>query len=345
VPRTHLPTWGHSRSEPHRARGVSLVELMVALTISMVLVLAATTIHLQTTSTQRAIDQASDAQDAASVTLRILGRELMNAGFYPSVRTESVAGQNVVQGYWNPLNPTPDPAAPAAYDYGVFGCDGGAFDPATRTCPAANATAPDALVVSYFVNDAFGTTIGQRGDCTGTDVAGASVNSGRAAAGTSVPPTLPLFVANHYQLATTSSTINGVTYSSKSLVCNGIGAGGSTFVPLVTGLDDLQVSYGVYTDDSLVPQRFYRANEIAGLAQLQIGEETSPVSAWGHISQVRVCVVARTLMGNVANAGNSDPITYTNCAGTLVTQAAGDRTLRKTMVQIFGLRNRQVFTY
>ncbi len=337
----HLP---RPCSRKTHAHGVSLVELMIALTISMVLVLAAVTIHLQTTGTQRSIDQTSEAQDAANVVLRILGRDLMNAGFYPTVRIESVANQNVVQGYWNPHNATLDPANPTAYDFGLFGCESAGFLPATRTCGTAASSTSDALVIAYFVNDAFGTTIGQRADCTGADVAAATINSGRAATSTSTPPTLPLFVANHYQLAASTQTVNGVTYNTRTLSCNGNGAGGTNFVPLVTGIDDLEITYGVYTDASLVPERFYRADEIAALPQTQIGEEPGPTSAWGHVSQVRVCVIARTMMSTVANTG-SDPITYTDCAGAQVTQAANDRSLRKTVVQTFGLRNRQVFTY
>ena len=323
--------------------GISLVELMVAITISMVVVLAAMTIQLQTAGTQRSIDQTSAAQESASMALHMIGRDLMNAGFYPTVRIESVATQNVIQNYWNPHNTTLNPASPHAYDFGVFGCDSAVFNTTTRVC-GTSATS-DALVVSYFVNDAFGNSIGHRADCTGTDVASAAINSTRIATNNNIPPTQPLFVANHYQLITSSSTINGVTYASKTLSCNGNGAGGTNFVPLVSGLDDLQITYGVFVDDTLVPSRFYDASSITGLAQVQIGDETSATSAWGHISQVRVCVIAKTLMPNVSSAGSNDPINYTNCNGTLITQAANDRYLRKTVVQVFGLRNRQVFTY
>lgn len=319
------------------------MELMVALTISMIIVLAAMTIQLQTSSTQRAIDQTSSAQEAASMALNMIGRDLMNAGFYPTVRTESTTSQNVIQTYWNPHNTTLNPASPHAYDFGVFGCDASSFNTNTRVC--GTNTSSDALVVSYFVNDAFGTNIGHRADCTGTDVANAAINSTRIGANNNTPPTLPLFVANHYQLVDSTSTINGVTYASKTLSCNGNGAGGTNFVPLVSGLDDLQITYGVYDDDTLVPDKFYAANEITALAQLQIGDETSATSAWGHISQVRVCVIAKTIMPNVSSANATDPIRYTNCSGALITQAANDRNLRKTVVQVFGLRNRQVFTY
>ena len=150
-------------ARPRRLGGFTLVELMVSITISLVLVLAATAMYLATRESQRNIDQASAANEAGGYTLRTIGRELMNAAFYPAVRTESVAQANVLTSYTNPTTV-------AAYNVGVFGCEGAKFDPGTGACGATVAGAPDSLVVSYFTNDAFGTSVGQRADCTGNDV-------------------------------------------------------------------------------------------------------------------------------------------------------------------------------
>ena len=79
-----IPRLGHRR----KVQGLTLVELMIALAISMVLVLAATSMYLATRESQRSVDQASAAHEAAAYTLRTLGRELMNAGFFPAAPEE-----------------------------------------------------------------------------------------------------------------------------------------------------------------------------------------------------------------------------------------------------------------
>ena len=313
-----------------RIGGFTLVELMVSMTISLVLVLAATAMYLATRESQRGIDQASSANEAGGYTLRTIGRELMNAGFFPAVRTASAGQANVLSGYTNPT-------AVAAYNFGVFGCEGASFDPGTGACGTTVAGAPDSLVVSYFTNDAFGTTVGQRADCTGNDVGSAAVNLARVGtAGASLPPLLPLFVANHYALETTSMSVEGRTVTTRSLACNGNGSGSNAYQQLLSGIDDLQLSYAVYNDATRTPSRYYTANQVNALAAATVdGEVLQP---WARVIAVRVCVIARTYEAAASiSAGR-----YEDCSGTLQT---GDSTLRKTYVQVFGLRNRQTATY
>jgi len=317
-------------SGSRRQGGFTLVELMVSMAISLVLVLAATAMYLATRESQRSIDQASAAHEAGGYTLRTLGRDLMNAGFYPAVRTASAAQVNVLSGYSNLT-------ALAAYDFGVFGCEGASFNPATGLCGTTVAGAPDSLVVSYFTNDAFGTSVGQRADCTGNDVGAATVNTTRVGTGAAtLPPLLPLFVANHYALEATTMSINGRTVNTRSLACNGNGSGVTTYQQLLSGIDDLQLTYAVFNDDTLAPLRFYTATEVGALANVTLdGEVLRP---WARVIAVRVCVIARTFEAPASISAG----TYEDCSGA---QQTGDGTLRKTYVQVFGIRNRQSSTY
>jgi type IV pilus assembly protein PilW len=318
------------RGSRRQACGLSLVELMIAMAVSLVLVLAATSMYLATRESQRNIDQASSAHEAASYTLRTLGRELMNAGFFPAARTASAEQVNVLSGYTNITTR-------AAYDFGIFGCEGASFDPAAGTCGTATAGAPDTLVVSYFTDDAMDASIGHRTDCTGSDVGNAAVNTARVGGGgASVPPALPLFVANHYTLTATSMSIEGRTVSTRSLSCNGNGSGTAAYQAMLAGLDDLQFTYAVYGDSSRVPQRFYTATEVNSLANVVIDGET--LRPWARVVAVRVCVIARTYETSAAISEGR----YEDCNGNL---QAGDRSLRKTYVQVFGVRNRQTSTY
>jgi type IV pilus assembly protein PilW len=317
-----------------------LIELLVALAISLVLALATVAAYLSTRETQRVIDESSDAQEAATYALRVIGRDVMNAGFYPAVRLEDPTNNNVLNGYSNITGR-------AAYEFGLFGCDGGVFDPTTGACPAPTPGAPDSIVVGYFTSDAFGTSIGQRADCAGNDVgaATAAFNAGRlggAAAG--FPPQRPLFVANHYALQGETEVVEGRTTGTRALACNGSGAGNAAYVPIINGVDDLQVTYGVFDDDSLVVRRFHTATEVNALTPAVINGVS--VGAWGRVAAVRICVIGRTheTPAAVAPAGGTT-LQFQDCTGALVNQAATDRSIRRTYIQVFGIRNRQTASY
>jgi type IV pilus assembly protein PilW len=320
-----------------RQRGVTLVELLVALTVSLVLVLAAAALFTGTTSSQRTLDELSTANESGAFALRTIGRDLSNAAFYPTVRGET-ADLNTPSRY---LNVT----AQAAYDAGVFGCEGADFNPTTGACGTSVAGAPDSLVIGYFTNDAFGTSVGQRADCEGGDSGDAAANATRKGPGaSSLPPLRPLFVANRYQLtAAQTTTLNGRSTTTRSLACDGNGTADATFTSLVSGIDNLQLTYGVFADANRVPARFYTATEVNALGSITISGRA--MTAWERVAAVRVCVVARTFQTNAALAPTASPPTYTDCDGTVVTNAAGDTSLRKTYVQVFGVRNRQSATY
>lgn len=313
-----------------RQRGLSLVEFMVAITISMVLVLAAASMYLATRESQRSIDQASSAHEAGAYALRLIGRDILNAGFYPAVRPASADLANLPSAYLNITGQT-------AYEFGVFGCEGARFDPTSRTCGTAASGAPDTLVVGYFSDDSFGTSMGQRADCTGTDVAAAAENAGRVGSGgASAPPSQPLFVANHYTLVATAMNIDGRSLATRSLACLGNGAEAAGYQPLSAGIDDLQFTYAVFADGSRVPERFYTASEVNALGTLSIdGEVLRP---WARVVAVRVCVIARSYEARAALTTD----TYEDCNGA---QKPGDGSLRKTYTQVFGLRNRQTRSY
>jgi hypothetical protein len=61
---------------------------------------------------------------------------------------------------------------------------------------------------------------------------------------------------------------------------------------------------------------------------------------------VRVCLVARTVdAGTALPAGTHMPRTYRGCDGRDVVLPDTDRDVRRTFVQVFGVRNRQGLTY
>lgn len=326
-------------------RGLSLVELMVALGLSLLIVGAAAYLYLATRENQGKLDQAVEAADVGNYALRLLGREVGNAGFYPSAMAEA-ALPNVLNLYTNVTGI-------AAYNHGIFGCEGAPFDFVTNLCGATVAGAPDTLVIAYFTSDVDSGQGGQRRDCEGNDVALSGANTARngvnANASPNVTPTLPLFAANHYMLeqnADTSMTFDGRTVSTRSLLCKGTVANARNLpARIISGLDDLQLLYGVTGAPAAAgqapPQTFVPANQVAGLGALEI--DGVLLQPWQRVVAVRICVISRTYLS--ANATSSGPQQWQDCNGVTQTASASDLSVRKTYTQVFSVRNHLKASY
>lgn len=328
---------GHHR--PPRAarrltqRGLTLVELLVAMAINLIILIAASYLYLGTRESQRAIDQTSEANEVGVFALRALGREIVNAGFYPAVSSEG--NDNIISTYSNLTVPIV-----AAYNTGIFGCEGADFDVTGGACGSPTAAAADGLVVGYFTNDAFGETGGQRKDCNGNDVGTATVNTSRVGTAPSTqPPAKPLFVANHYRLgAPTAVVVDGQSVNVRSLECRGNAAGSTDYQQVISNIEDFQVSYGVFSGSDRTVTKFYSAPDVEKLGTLTIdGKSLSP---WARVAAVRICVLSQTygVPSRLKDATGAQR-TYQACDGSSTVQPLTDRSTHKTYTQVFGLRN------
>jgi type IV pilus assembly protein PilW len=310
-------------------RGLTLVELMVAITINLAIVIAAVYLYLGTRESQRAIDQTSEANEVGVYALRALGRDVVNAGFYPAVSSEG--NENDLSAYSN-ITGRP------GYATGIYGCEGKTFDLTTGDC--STGAGGDELVVAYFTNDAFGEAGGQRKDCNGNDVGTATVNTSRVGTGAAtLPPTKPLLVANHYRLgAATTVVVDGQSTSVRSLECRGNAAASTAYQAVISNIEQFQVTYGVFSTDDRTVQRFYDAAAVSGLGTLPIeGKQLPP---WARVASVRICVLSKTYGAPSRIADTAGTLrTYQACDGSSQQQAITDRATYKTYVQVFGLRN------
>ena len=348
----------------HRQRGLSLIELLVAMALTLVLVGGAIFIYLGTRDNQKAQERITESAETGALALAMLGRELANAGYYPSTMppTSKTNTKQILNAYppnnWVFLPTAPTAPTPAAFLSGVYGCDSAKFNPISSTCDSSATGAADSIVINYFTADAMGSAVGQRRDCTGADVANDPVNSVRKLnaitnlENVDLPPQQPLFVSNRYALNTTNSAANKVevdkqTVNVKSLACNGNGKTSQdiVFQPLLAGLDDMQFTYGVYsTTTSLAPDRFYTATAVSTLANLTVdGIVKKP---WDRVVAVRVCLISKTIGGNPKIEDKASALrTYTDCNEVTQTQAATDNNIYKRFVQTFGLRNQLTQAY
>lgn len=350
----------------HKQHGLSLIELLVAMALTLVLVGGAIFIYLGTRETQKAQERITESAETGAMAMAMLGREIANAGYYPTTMppTSKTNGKQLMNVYppnnWIFLPASPTTPTPTAYLSGVFGCDSAVFNPTTSVCGSTTAGGADSIVINYFTSDAMGSAVGQRSGCTGFDVANDDVNSVRKlnaitkAVNNNLPPQEPLFVSNRYALNTSTTAVaNKVEIDKriivvKSLACNGNGvAGGQSlgYTPFLAGIEDMQFTYGIYnTDKTLAPDRFYTATQIASLTDVNIdGVVKKP---WSRVVAIRVCLMSRTTGGSAKIADKTGSLrTYTDCNETPITQPATDNDIYKRYVQTFGLRNQLTQAY
>lgn len=361
----------HFTSPPRRQRGVTLVELMVAIAINLVLVLAATLLYLNTRSTQKAVDEKSAVSETGQFALELLGRDVTLAAFYPTAASEpAVAGAPALDA----VPVTYDIAAErlinggqlkAAYRRGLMGCEGRAFSAQNHQCESAQADF-DSLVVAYFTSDALGLSAGLRADCTRSDVANDAAvapnatrvgflpqseadkqagkqPSTRTASG--LQPAAPLLVINHYFLRPVELlTEGGRTVQSKALSCRGNGrqSGGTmTAVDLVTGVEQMEITYGVRNPElgfaSVTPYKYLTAADLSALESMSIGDVT--LDAWQQVLTVKVCLMVRSTESTAPRNAQGAVQPVTDCAGEPMSLADGG--LVQRFERVFSLKNRQ----
>lgn len=336
-------------------RGLTLVELMVAIALNLLVILAVSMLYLNTRSTQKAVDQRAALLETGQQVLEQLGRDVANAGFYPAVSTESaVAGgadlSNVLVGFSGATD-SAHMNLPDAYRFGLYGCTGQTFDTSSNGC-AAQLTGvragSDAFVVSYFTNDTFSLDVGNRSDCTHADAANdatynkpervGSVTTTKTDANgqttsTSTARTLnddlvpnaPILVINRYFLNVGG---NGNT----SLYCSGNGRSGS--VELIPNVEQITVRYGVMGSGSAAPVQYMTAADLSA-ANTEVLDGVS-YEPWERVVSVRLCVMVRSDPQTRLNEATS--ATVTDCTGNSVTQPAG--VSFRTFSQVFGVKNR-----
>ena len=88
-----------------RQRGLTLVELMVALAIGLVIMLAMSAVFVTSSTTRREIELSADVLESGRYAIDVLGRELTQTGFYGPLHDAAVPGQY-----------GPAPATPTAFN-------------------------------------------------------------------------------------------------------------------------------------------------------------------------------------------------------------------------------------
>ena len=285
----------------HRQRGLTLVELMVALALGLFVTGVASLTYLQTASAARYGALASEMNEEGALALQMLRSQIALAG-YSSL---DASGRRVFT------------------DLPVWGCDkgfadtGGAFG-APGTC---NTGGPsnDAIAIGYeasLLNSmALLPVPGQPpapGNCTGTAIAA-------NAAG--------VFLADH------RFYVDDDVNRTPSLFCRGgTGGGQRSTAALVPNVERLRLRYAI--------TRATTAGAIAPHQVTGIVEASALVTAddWARVAAVEVCVLVRSARPVAADGQTLAQLTrHVACDGTV--QTATDRYLRRAYRALVPLPN------
>lgn len=321
------------------ARGFTLVELMVAITVGLFLTAAIASLYVSNAISFKTQDESSRLQESVRGAFDTLGYHIRQAGFV-EVATDTL----YVQLLTNPQNKafyrktTADPDDQLARFFGqtttqyhtgadnihgIHGCNGEYDSTSFATFPwDCSATAgSSSMTLSYQAQPssrtdpgtvrtvkpdidtlgAYNATTGAGGDCGGQDVNG-----------TAAVPKGPLAINRFY-----------VDITNKRLMCLGNGAPG-TPKPIAEGVEKMLILYGVMpTTHSATVQN-----------DLFVGRYVTAdnVTLWSEVLSIRVCLQFVSLKKVTPSS-----ILYKDCSGADVT--ATDGKIRQISRATFSLRN------
>jgi type IV pilus assembly protein PilW len=271
-------------------KGVTLVELMVALVIGLAIVLAALSLYVNATMNARqSRDHAKNSIESSSA-IAEMSRQLRMAGYS---MTRLVAARSSLDS--RPLEGIP-----------ARGCDGGYVDPAAGNSACTGGSGPDAIEIA-FEADAFSARKSGAAvlDCAGGEVAMSAVPPGTYVVNGGSEPEGRYLIRNRYYY------IAGA--DGGRLVC--VGNGGAipfvASVVVLTGVEDFQVTYTALRPDGTGVPAKARATEL-------LATFPSEQATWASIQAVHLCLIV------ASNEARVDvPVPYVKCDGSVVIPADG----------------------
>lgn len=303
---------------PTRQRGYSIVELMVSITVGLIVLAGLVTLFAGNSRARGEIERANQQTENGRYALELIGDDLRDAGYLATFNPGTVAA------------PNPQLAIPAALPnacatdvatlnsamvLAVQGYDNGNNAPA---CVADLRAGTDILVVRRASTCSVGTAncdpqVGgdaylQAAGCNAQLLAGnyyvldtnvASLNLLQKDCATAAP--LYQYRTHIYFVANDDQPGDGVPTLKRAE----LGAGVFTTVPLVEGVENLQLEYGL---DTAVPTTGSPAVYTANPSSFNGCAPAACVSNWRNVVTVKVNVLARNL---TPTQGYADTKTYT----------------------------------
>lgn len=297
--------------------GRTLIEVMIALTLGLVILLAITSLFVTNKQTYRTSDDKTRLDEEGYLALNLIAFNVRMAG-YGSLTSALTHNDS--------SKPLPLPAvytnlsgaglAPGVVDTGaaqnvIFGCANGFSDSSSAVAACAPGTTSDAFLVRYVIDarNANLTAGGVPTDCLGAGVVATAA------------PT-PFFIVENRFFSQISPT-TGVP----ELYCQGNGntLAGANFAnpaqPITENVEQLKISYGVSTIGGQSIDRSMTADVMIP-------------ADWQNVISAKICLVVRSANNNITTKAQ----TYRDCSNAVV--VAPDRRLRGVFSSTITLRNR-----
>ena len=292
-----------------QSAGRTLVELMIALTISMVILIALVTLFSANKQIYRVIDDKARLDEEGRLAINLIAFHLRMAGYGALITAKPV--DDTKTPYTNFMSPSQLANYLSSQKLeAVQGCSGGFVDASTVAHACKNTDGADGIIIRYVVdtNNANLNGANLPTDCLGQKVI---VN--------------PSVVENRFFVATNTASLLPELYC--------IGNGGSatnvtSFTsspqPIVENVSDMRISYGFDSDGDQSADGFYSAESITAL----------PQPNWSRVVSAQICLVMRSANNGLTTTKQQ----YRNCSGTIIT--ASDRRLYSTFSSVIAVRSR-----
>ncbi|MBP7565224.1 MAG: PilW family protein [Burkholderiaceae bacterium] len=285
----------------HAQSGRSLVELMVAMALSLVLLAAALVITLAGGRSVRHQDALARLDEHGALALDLLAAQLRMAGYARPVRQGPLGSAS---GHYSGA--------------GVRGCDHGfvsvtvADGDALSCLPGPSGAA--ALAVEYEADTAntWPGSAGQPTDCAGNQIAARTLASGAS----------QVLADNRFFIRLNPQT------GQLTLYCAGSGGTGFAAQPLIDNVEHLQVRWGIGEEGRRGVARHVDATSFDA-------EYAHDPARWTRVLSAHVCVVLATPEGMA-----DEPSAHLDCDGRAVWPTdAAQRRIRRSYVTTVQLRN------
>ena len=341
------------KTGPAAAHGFSLVELMVAMAISLVLMAGVVAIFLSSRTTYETTDRLSRIQESGRFALDMLVRDLRSAGYLGCSRRAGLTNtlNNATSPFWDFATPVYGFDAQGSAWLPVLDTSAGGVAPGASTTAGADVivirlprpTTQPVRVIALMADTTDAVQIAnttplpinagdivQVSDCSGravfqvTSAAGGVLQHG---AGAGTPGNLSADL--EYAFTTTAELVplqsvayylaDGSTPGAGTSLWRKVG-GPAAAEELVEGVEQLQILYGRRNGNEV---QYLRADEVG--------------ANWGEIVTVRVALLVRSLS---AYGTDTDQEPH-NLLGTDV-PAPGDRQMRQVFTTTVNIRNNAI---
>jgi type IV pilus assembly protein PilW len=317
----------------NKARGLTLIEILVSLVIGLVVVGAVIVSYLGAGKASRYQSALSQMNQDAQIGLSMLSREVQLAGYSApsalisvpvggtSTATISIASYNLT-------------TATAA----IKGCDGTKgtstfVDPTTSGTPVCAATSnptTSGFGVVYEADVLNTVPPAAPAAQVPTDCLGNTIN---------LVGTQTFYVArNRYYVAPGPS-------GRPELYCASNKTAGTSKQPLLENVEDMQIWYGIEGTTAREVTRYAKAGKDATTASTVNAADAATPGEWNKVISVRICLLMRsaeTVFGETAvAAGNEDTLTYLDCDS--ITKVSTDRYLRRAYFTTATIRSKMAF--